>query len=518
MEAVIDNMLITSDYTPEQIEGLAAVDIPAEFPRQSGKTTTVVHTVEDILIFVTRIFDKPIRIGIFAPQTRQARTDFTRLKNALLKSQSDLIAVSAEERKVQKELSNAHEIVLGDGSVVMIYPVTSASKPEGETFDLIIVEESQDVDDTIMKEQILPMGASTNAPVIWIGTAGTKICTFYEFVNKPGALVMDYLQVVEDRRRLYNIDHDAKHLIYEYRVKSEIAKYGEQSDEIQRPYFNKWLLGAGMYVSANDLYACRVDKPYEDPKADPVYVAYMDWYREHYRTAPEIDTYQSQNNISDADMARYRSWSEEPHYFGLDTAKELDKTVLKIGRVIDGQLTTVRSIDNLRGVNYEDQFEVIVNELKYFNVAAGAIDSTGQGDFMPDKFERNTSYRIARVKFSLMSKDVMYKGLYQKIVNRRFGYHWQDPAKSTVDIATADSANEFEQEMLKLVKEYKGEYMSVHHPDNKNAHDDHADSTALMSYAYDQYNITSGISDYYADKIADERAEAEAIAEANRST
>jgi len=37
----------------------------------------------------------------------------------------------------------------------------------------------------------------------------------------------------------------------------------------------------------------------------------------------------------------------------------------------------------------------------------------------------------------------------------------------------------------------------VHHPDEEDAHDDHPDSTALMNFAFDSYNATSGIMDYY---------------------
>ena len=58
--------------------------------------------------------------------------------------------------------------------------------------------------------------------------------------------------------------------------------------------------------------------------------------------------------------------------------------------------------------------------------------------------------------------------------------------------------------------------MKVHHPDSDNAHDDHPDATVLMNYAYDSYNINSGIRDYYTEILADDRAaKARAIAEAN---
>jgi hypothetical protein len=43
---------------------------------------------------------------------------------------------------------------------------------------------------------------------------------------------------------------------------------------------------------------------------------------------------------------------------------------------------------------------------------------------------------------------------------------------------------QFDQETLDLVKEYKGEYLSLHHPDETEAHDDYVMSWALVEYAH----------------------------------
>ena len=74
----------------------------------------------------------------------------------------------------------------------------------------------------------------------------------------------------------------------------------------------------------------------------------------------------------------------------------------------------------LRGENYKHQFEVLCDFLNNYNVLAIAIDSTGQGDFMPDLFEDSTEWAdedsgLYRIKFSPNSKDVMYKNLKVQI-------------------------------------------------------------------------------------------------------
>lgn len=508
VSALVDNLLLTQDVTEADIEAMETVEIPIEYTRQSGKTTSIVHTVEDIMIFLTRTFRRPLAIGIFAPQKEQAKTDFDRLKTALEKTRKDLVVIDHDLERRVKEESNSKTIVIGNGSSCYIFPVNQTSKPESKTLDLIIIEESQDVNDTIIKQQVLPMGASTNAPVVRIGTAGIRLCDFYWLIQRGLAYVMQWREIAADRRRIYELTGDPRHLIYEQHVKNLIAKYGEESDEIARPYNNKWLIGQGMFITYGELQACRITRPYEYPENDTGYHQYREWFTAGSRTAAEIDAYAAQHATPPEKIALWRTWCEDSHYFGLDTAKSQDQTVLKIGRMIGDKLTIVRSVEGLRGVNYEDQFEVLLSVLKWFNIAAGSIDSTGQGDFMPDKFERNTGYLVYRIKFSLMSKDQMYKALYQKLVNKLFGYFYQDPAKLStggVELSTAQSVEQFETEMVQLVKEQKGNYMAVSHPDDANAHDDHPDATALMANAFDSYNVSSGLKQFYEEQ-AKERA------------
>ena len=519
MYPLVANLLVLTqkNVTLEDIEKLEAVELNFEYTRQSGKTTSIVHIVETIMIFVSKLFDLPIEIGIFAPQKEQANTDFKRLKNALGKSRSDLIVVDHDANRKAKEESNAKTVTLGNGSSCYIFPVSATSNPESKTLHLIIIEEAQDTHDQIINEEVLPMGASTNAVIVRVGTAGEQYCDFYWAVQKGRAYVMVYPEIAEDRKRMYEMTKDPTHLVYDQHVKKQIEKHGLMSPTIQRPYFNVWQLEAGQFITSQELYKCRVEREFENPKNDPVFRDYWDWRRSGRRSLPEIDSWMTEHGVPEDKATMYRTWSEARHYFGLDTAKKKDQTVLKIGRVIDGRLTVVRSVQGMRGLNYEDQFKELKEELKWFKIGAGAIDSTGQGDFMPDLFERNTGYQIYRINFSLQTKDVMYKSIYNKIVNSTFAYYWVDPAKhrprmkqlgqSLTGIEyTAIASDEFEDEFIKLEKEYVNDKMKVHHPktgsDGNEPHDDHPDSTALLSLAYDTYEGPMGITEFYKEKPA----------------
>lgn len=437
--ALIQNLRLTSNATEEDIKKLKVVEIPIEFSRQAGKTTAVVHAIDFVMLFFPELFKRPIRIGIFAPQREQAKTDFDRLKFALAKS-TDL-QVTIDDSPNEEE-NNAKTIVLPNGASCYIFPVTPTSKPESKSLDLIVFEESQDLDDKIIKEQIWPMGASTNAARVYIGTAGTRICYFYRLGQSGDALKLYYDQIAEQRRSVFKETSNALHLVYEQSIKSDIEKHGRESDEISRPYFGKWLIGTGQFSTQEDL-----EKLFTERK---------------------------------------RTYQEKQHecYVGIDSAKIIDSTVVTILRY-NKELKKKQVVNwlELRGDNYVTQFQIILEFLSHYKVVALAIDSTGQGDFLPDMFQDGTEWQdensgLYRVKFSAVSKDMMYKNLKVSIKELLTDL----PEPSTRE------AEKFKQQMLDLQQEYKGQLLSVHHPDVPNAHDDYPDSWALAEWAYARYN------------------------------
>jgi hypothetical protein len=446
-DALIQNLRLTANATEEDIKKLRVIEIPIEFSRQSGKTTAIVHAIEFIMLFFPELFKRPVRIGIFAPQREQAKTDFDRLKFALAKSTN--MQVKLDDLPNEEE-NNAKTIVLPNGASCYIFPVTATSKPESKSLDLIVFEESQDLDDKIIKEQIWPMGASTNAARVYIGTAGTRICYFYRLGQSELALKLYYDQIVRQRREIYEATNNALHLIYEQSVKGEIEKHGRDSDEIARPYFGKWLIGTGQFVTQEDLEAIETDRKrtYHDTHSDC--------------------------------------------YVGIDTAKHPDSTVVTVIRYNkDTHKKELLNWLELRGENYQDQYDIIsefINPKKY-KVVAIAIDSTGQGDFMPDMFQAHSEWQdensgLYRIKFSAVSKDMMYKNLKVSI---------RELLTDLPQTGTRE-ADRFKQQMLDLQQEYKGQLLSVHHPDDPNAHDDYSDSWALAEWAYARWNEDSSVS------------------------
>lgn len=470
LKPLIENLRLTTGATEEEIKKLKTIEVPVEISRQAGKTTAIVLTIEFVMIYFPRLFklQRRLEMAIFAPQIEQAKTDFDRLKEALLRSDEMFDAVdNSETSDLYKKQNNSKAIVMPNGATCYIAPVSKTSLPESKSLALMVFEESQDLNDKIVKEQIWPMGATTNAPRIYIGTAGTRLCYFRKIGRGANAIKIYFEQIASERRKVYESTGNVVHLIYEQYVRNEIEKHGLDSDEIQRPYFGKWLIGTGNFTTEDMLLA-----------------------------------------LVEEDRKITHHFKKSYCFAGIDTAKHPDSTVCTIIRdtgevhekkLKDGttQIYRKKQIINwceLRGENYPSQFEVLKEFLSHYNVVALAIDSTGQGDFMPDMFENNTQWvdentGLYRMKFSLVTKDVMYKNLKMQI---------QESLTTLPNLGTKQG-EKFKQQVLDLQQEYKGNLLSVHHPEDasdvktEDLHDDYPDSWALAEWAFSKWNAENNV-------------------------
>lgn len=448
IKALLDNLRITAGATEQDVKKLKQVEIAIELSRQAGKTYAVGHTCEFILTFLPIMFNRPIRIGIFAAQIDQAKISYGIMRNSLRKAKATIIPVSPEEELFIKEEENAKKLVLPDGSSTTVAPINLVSQIEGLTLDLIIIDEAQVAKDKIVKHSIWPMGKVTNAPRVYIGKAGTQINHFYRLSQRNDTIKVYFDDVVKQRREVYEKTGDPIHLIYEQSVRSDIAEQGLEADEIQREYFGKWQIGTGQFVT--------------DEQLDLLYTDRMPSY--HHK--------------------------EMACFAGIDTAKNPDSTVVTILRY-NPELKKKEILHwmELRGDNYKDQFDIIVAFLGNYNIQAIAIDSTGQGDFMPDMFEKETNWHndksgLYRVKFTAVSKDQIYKNLKVSIKE----------LLTTLPKLDKKHGEKLRQQMLDLQQEWKGQLLSVHHPDSADAHDDYPDSWALAEWAYARYTEDMGAS------------------------
>jgi len=444
LKALLDNLRITAGATEEDVKKLKQVEIAIELSRQAGKTYAVGHTCEFILTFLPIMFNRPIKIGIFAAQIDQAKISYGIMRNSLRKAKATLLEVSNEQEQYIKEEENAKKLVMPDGSSAAVAPINLVSQIEGLTLDLIIIDEAQVAKDKIVKHSIWPMGKVTNAPRVYIGKAGTEICHFYRLSQQSETIKVYFDDVVPQRRKVYEQTKDPMHLIYEQSVRSDIEEQGLDADEIQREYFGKWQIGTGQFTTQEEL-----DALYDD--RSPAY-----------------------RNEKDFCFA------------GIDVAKHPDSTVVTIIRWNEARKKKeILNWLELRGENYQDQFDIIKHFLGNYNVVALAIDSTGVGDPVTDMFVSHTKFQdensgLYAMKFTSISKDNMYRNLKLSIKG----------LLTTLPKRDKKHGEKFRQQMLDLQQEFKGQLLSVHHPDANEAHDDYPDSWALAEWAYAKWSET----------------------------
>jgi len=468
-----------SDAIIEAVLTRSGEEIPVEISRQAGKTEAVVCTVCFLMTFstdLTRVYwgyEHPLRIVIWAPQKEQVKTDFDRLKAYLSK-------LSREKdwgEIVDRQESNSTTMQISNGAYCYIFPLTPTSNPESKTADLQIFEEAHKIPDFEKKNKAEPMGASTNAPEISIGVSWYNINYFYKLIQRLGPkkhlLRFPADAVIAERKRRYDLDGDSMHLNYQNKFNKIVARDGIDDPAIQTQWMLNWKLEAGQFMTQPDWDELTQPYFYTTPKGED----------KHYKT--EILTEDKQNDC----------------FVGIDSAKHPDSTVVTILRWNEEtKWKELVALLELKGENYLDQFEIITGYdsgtgrmtgrgmLDSFRVRAVAIDSTGQGSFIPDMFTRLTRWRDERsglfpVKFSLVTKDIMYRNLQQVVQNRLTGI----PGDDTVEL------DRMREQLLDLQKEYKGELMTCHHPESGSAagagagveyHDDYPDSWALAEYAF----------------------------------
>lgn len=450
-------------------------EIPIEISRQAGKTEAVVCTICFLMAFsldLTRFYwgyEHSLRIVVWAPQKEQAKTDFDRLKAYLAK----LSIEKGWGDIVDKKESNSTTLQISNGAYCYIFPLTPTSNPESKTADVQIFEEAHKIPDFEKKNKAEPMGASTNAPEISIGVSWYNINYFYKLIQRKGKkhkLRFPADDVIAQRRERYNQDNNPVHLNYERKFNKIVERDGRDDPAIQTQWLLNWKLEAGQFMTQEDW----------DELTQP-YIYYTKDGKEKYHK-PQLLVQDKQNDC----------------YVGIDSAKHPDSTVVTVIRW--NEETKWKELIahlELKGENYLDQFEIITGYdsstgrmtgrgmLDSFRVKGIAIDSTGQGSFMPDMFTKLSRWRDERsglfpVKFSLVTKDIMYRNLQQVVQNRLTAI----PDEDTVEL------DRMREQLLDLQKEYKGELMTCHHPESGSAtdgqeyHDDYPDSWALAEYAF----------------------------------
>ena len=409
--------------------------IPVEFSRQSGKTEMVVDTVLFIKLFY---FSLARKLGIphykffntlfFAPQKEQAKTDFDRMKGCLDNIEKTF-GITSEE-------ANGNTIRLSNNTASFCFTLSPTSHPESKTANLIILEEAQDLIDQRIDKVALPMGANTNATVVYIGTAGYRKCNFKKILDTaPIKFINNYESVLKQKQARFKATNNPLQLNYARHIDKRSKELGPTSDEFNTQYALKWILERGQFIVHDALMALQGD----------------------------YDTIEK---------------SSSPCVAGIDHGKINDSTVVT---VMDRDYRIFNWLE-LHGDDYDSQYYIIKEWLEgnYPGCVAARCDSTGNQDMIVDRYKNHMRLDVEGVVMGPQRQDQLYKATSGVMHDKKdIKGNLIESAVLSFPKTDCPEKDKFIRQFLDLQKEIKNNRWSCEAPKGKEYHDDFCDSTAL---------------------------------------
>ena len=393
--------------------------------RQSGKTEAVINAIITLSIFFVSVLNMRFECGLFAPAKSQA--------------------ISVTRARMRVRMGSIEPFIntiglttaLGDGRTTGFYvihnlqngleaQITSLSADKtanikGETLNLIILEQVEDVNDSKMKNDIFPMGAAVAGVRVLSGTSTLEIRNeyFYDRITMAGpdeAFVIAAPEAVKFNPK------------YKLFIEKEKIRLGENSLEYRAQYLLEW--GTTLIHFIEDRHA-------------------------FLALTKEIEPSEGLIKVAGWDPARMNDYSVVTIMEGVEDS-----------RITDWWYS--------QGTNLEEQIYVVIDWLQERGVSVLAVDAIGLGVGVCDMLENHlpNSIKLMRIDMNAKQQDEMFKLLDREIKTERFHY----------PKAPSRARDLFLQQMLSLLKKFSGRYLLTEAPKGKGRHDDFADSLALAMW------------------------------------
>ncbi len=454
-------------------------EITSLWARQAGKSTTVAITVGGMMIIIPQLANMPmfaddrrlepfkegIYVGVFAPSLRQAGLLHKKMKKVVEGKRAQEIL---REFGIGYSVSNNQAIALTSGSSAVALSAGEQSNIEGEGFHIGIIDEAQDVSAFKIKKSIQPMMSFYNGSTVKIGTSTTFIGDFYQAIERNKK---DWEAKRIPRRNHFEYDYkvvskyNPKYALYSEKMKNRM---GEKSDEFQMSYLLKWVISRGMFVDINVFEVDNGDEQGDLLQGDffGTYVAGIDLGGSNDSTVITVCSV---------------DWSS-PAINEMSTDNETGEDV-----VYTAYETKVVAWYEIKGEpDFEVQYSMIMDYLSNWNLARVVCDSTRE-KAVSDRLAANLKCEVVPYVFGLKSKSDLYKLFLKEINSHRFTFPRSERATQTIEYVN------FIKQMGELQKGYRGQYLTVSHPTERDARDDFADSAALAVYgcSYTGYTMVA---------------------------
>lgn len=423
--------------------------------RQSGKSEVLSNVMASLMVILPKLskvyptwlgkFSKGFWCGVFAPVEDQADTVFSRIVSKLtsdhamdflLDPEIDDKATSGGARGKGRIITLKHS-----GSLCRMQTCNPKAKIESKTYHFVLVDEAQEADEFMIAKSIKPMLAFNNGSIALTGTATRNKSYFYKMIQY-------------NKRRDINAgrNHRQAHFEYDHRVASkynpnyakfiakEKVRIGEDSDEFQMSYCNKWILEKGMFVT--------------DERLERMY---------------------------DPSMTMIKQWWRTPVVVGIDVARSNDSTVVTVVWVDwdhpDGFGFYEHRVLNWLEINneeWEQQYFEIIDFLRNYEVLRIGVDSQGVGGAVAERLQLLLPHiEVLAISSDAKAQNERWVHLTELIQREQLVIPGHSKARRT------KSWKKFNQQMADLEKIYRGPYLLAAAPEERGAFDDFPDSLAI---------------------------------------
>ena len=327
------------------------------------------------------------------------------------------------------------------GSLCRMQTCNPKAKIESKTYHFVLIDEAQEADEYMIAKSIKPMLAFNNGSIALTGTATRNKSYFYKMIQ------FNKRRDVNSKR-----NHRQCHFEYDWRtaakynenyskfITKEKVRIGEDSDEFQMSYCNKWVLEKGMFVSDDRL-----------------------------------------SRMYDTSMGLVKQWWRTPVVVGIDVARSNDSTVGTVCWVDwdrpDGFGFYEHRVLNWLEINneeWESQYFEIIDFLRNYNVYRIGVDSQGVGGAVAERLQiLMPKIDVVAVTSDAKTQNDRWVHLTELIQRDQLVIPGHSKARRT------RSWKRFNQQMSDLEKVYRGPYMLAAAPEEKGAFDDFPDSLAI---------------------------------------
>jgi hypothetical protein len=498
----------------------SGLDPTALFSRQSGKTEAVAVVSIACCVVLPGLaqafpddervapFARGFWVGVYAPKDRQAKIAFGRIREYATKDDKSEVSEQRERIyrdkgiQVEVETSRGDSISWSNGSWVLSETASETTDNEGQTWHLLIIDESQKVASFKIKKELAPMLTDTNGCLVRIGTASASKGDFFRKIE---------VNVAEERNdgRRHHFQTDYQAVIAQRRQKFEEEQSRYEAFIRADPVRQKQMLIEDPHASRRPQvrhlnYERHIEKVLRDLHGDIEEETFKMNYRLLWADNREIAVPEHiWNALAIPNLEMNLTGIQGYLVAGLDvakgTAENADQTVLSIllvdvdhpmkeekAVVRHGEeapvvyMKTLIGLYTFRGDFEEVQYDGVIDVVRqYPTLRYMVMDSTGVGDpvcarlkrLLPDLDIEGVSWANSHIK------NAVYKTFLMEVKSSRLRYAAGPDTRCTREF------EEMQKQVTELQKKFVGKSDLMLCEAEEGDHDDYPDSIAFATYA-----------------------------------